>query len=206
LLASSIAQMVFCIGRHTPDGVSLLGTGFALGGNKVATTAHVTTHDHNGLVCVLPYSNSLEDYQDTTMKEIKLISASIAAFDPIRDIAILEVAGLHAVLPYALRSSDRVGSGRPIVTLGYPHADFGRHVLTQQASSVGARVLLGSVGGLKTKHIVMNVQTRPGQSGSPVFDVDGASIVAMVIGSFAPGGGGGISIGGIDRAGAWLIN
>jgi hypothetical protein len=69
--------------------------------------------------------------------------------------------------------------------------------LTEQRSSVGARIILGSQG-IKTKHLVLNVQARPGQSGSPVFSDDGKLLVAMVIGSYAPGGGGGVIVGGID--------
>jgi hypothetical protein len=69
--------------------------------------------------------------------------------------------------------------------------------LTQQRSHVGARIILGSQG-IKTKHIVLNVQAKPGQSGSPVFSEDAKVVVAMVLGSYAPGGSSGISLGGID--------
>jgi glycine cleavage system aminomethyltransferase T len=46
--------------------------------------------------------------------------------------------------------------------------------------------------------IILNVQARPGQSGSPVLLSDGRTIAAMIIGSYAPRAGGGISLGGVD--------
>lgn len=63
---------------------------------------------------------------------------------------------------------------------------------------VGARVLLGA-GGVKVKHVVLNTQTRPGQSGGPVFTADGRTVCAMITGGYSPtGAAGGIIIGGID--------
>lgn len=45
----------------------------------------------------------------------------------------------------------------------------------------------------------MNIQSRPGQSGSPIVIHESRSIAAMLIGSYAPQDNSGrISIGGID--------
>lgn len=44
----------------------------------------------------------------------------------------------------------------------------------------------------------MNIQTRPGQSGSPVFRESDSMLVAMIIGSYAPNSSGSISLGGVD--------
>ena len=70
-------------------------------------------------------------------------------------------------------------------------------VLTRQDTEIGARVLITS-GGIKAKHLVLNVQARPGQSGSPIFRTFDGQLVGVLIGSYAPGGGGGISLGGVD--------
>ena len=51
---------------------------------------------------------------------------------------------------------------------------------------------------IKSKHIVLNIQTRPGQSGSPVFRESDSMLVAMIIGSYAPNSSGSISLGGVD--------
>lgn len=123
----------------------------------------------------------------------------IANYNPIHDICILELVNSGSVtFTYNLGGSDQVGSGSPVVSLGYPHADHGRLVLTQQSSMVGARVLLGAES-VKVKHLVLNTQTRPGQSGGPVFTGDGRSVCAMIVGGYSPAGStGGISLGGID--------
>ena len=36
---------VMCVGRVSPEGLRLLGTSFAVSGNRLATTAHVTGGD-----------------------------------------------------------------------------------------------------------------------------------------------------------------
>ena len=102
-----------------------------------------------------------------------------------------------ASFPYSLGSTDNVFPGTPVVSLGFPHMDTGRLVLTQQSSLIGARVLLGN-NGIKTKHVVLNTQTRPGQSGGPVFSEDGNTVSAMIIGGYSPSGVRGISVGGVD--------
>lgn len=196
-----IANVVFALGRVRPEGVALLGTAFGVTATKLATAAHVTQHSDTDLVLVGNKVRSLLDYQDTTDSSVQLINLKIVKFDPLHDVAILEPAGagFGMTFPHTLTSSDDAPPGQSIVTLGFPHADTGRLVLTQQVSSVGARVLLGS-GPVKSKHIVLNVQTRPGQSGGPVFLAGQNKICAMIIGSYAPGGGGGISLGGVDPA------
>ena len=88
--------------------------------------------------------------------------------------------------------------GENISIFGYPHCDHGRMVLTQQNTSVGAKILINS-SGIKAKNIVLNIKSRPGQSGSPIIVPGSSSISAMLIGSYAPQvTNGGISIGGID--------
>jgi ABC-type transport system involved in cytochrome bd biosynthesis fused ATPase/permease subunit len=69
-------------------------------------------------------------------------------------------------------------------------------VLTLQPAIVGARILIAS-DGVKTKNIVINTQARSGQSGGPVFDAPKSSVVAVLLGSYAPEGGG-MRLGDID--------
>ena len=71
-------------------------------------------------------------------------------------------------------------------------------VLTQQNTSVGAKILVNS-SGIMAKNIVLNIQSRLGQSGSPIVIPASRSIVAMLIGSYTPQSNSrGISIGGIN--------
>lgn len=197
---------VFAMGRTAPGNkVQLLGTAFAVAENKLATTAHITTTDEKGLVFVLPRTMSAADYQDTTDTRIETVSATIAAYDPLNDLAIL-TGDFKCTRFYELVSADVTPPGTMVTTFGFPHADAGRLVLTQHASAVGARVIIGAEG-VKSKHIVLNTQARPGQSGSPVVNnmLGGAvgtappTVCAMVIGSYVPHGAG-ATINGIDPA------
>jgi hypothetical protein len=90
--------------------------------------------------------------------------------------------------------------GEPVTVFGFPHADLGRTVLTYQPATVGARVLETSPAGVQTKMAILNVLTRPGQSGGPVISVSDASVLGVVVGPFVPAGGGGVIVGGVDPA------
>lgn len=196
-----IGQAVLPLGRKRSGGmVSLLGTCFAVHSRQFATAAHVTGPSDDGLVAIVGRNNKLTDYQDTTDTKVKTVALKIANYDPIHDTALLEVVDnpYRASFDYTIGSTDQIFPGTPVVSLGYPHADHGRLVLTQQVSVVGARVLLG-VGGLKIKHVVLNALTRPGQSGGPVFTADGSKVCGMIVGGYVPSGTtGSISLGGID--------
>ena len=189
-------QVVLALGRTSPQGIDLLGACFALGGNHFATARHVVGNSDEGLQLVLPRSGALSDYQDTGDTRVNMAAAKIEAVDPIRDLCVVSIDG-GVDVGYTIGSTDQVGVGAPVAVFGFPHSDHGRLVLTQQDANVGARVLIES-SGIKSKHIVLNTQARPGQSGGPVFDPTTGQVVAVLIGSYAPGGGGGISLGGVD--------
>lgn len=198
---SHIGRVVLPLARMGAGSViTPLGTCFAVSPRKFATAAHVTGPSDDGLVAVVGRADSLTDYQDATEQQVHARSLKIVGYSPLHDVAILELSDAnHSVqFGYTLGSTDDIATGAPVLGLGYPHADHGRLVLTQQASMVGARVLLGAEG-MKFKHVVLNTQTRPGQSGGPVFSADGSKICAMIVGGYTPSrAGGGISLGGID--------
>jgi hypothetical protein len=194
------SQVVYAIGRIGPSGLNLLGTGFAVGEHNIATAYHVVGPDDRDLAVVVPRVSSLSDYQDTSDTSIQTIPLTLAAADPVRDLCVLETPPDTTIrLAHVLSSADKAPPGTPVVTFGFPHAPHGRMVLTQQATQVGARVLIESQN-LKSKHIVLNTQAREGQSGGPVFVANSNEVVAVLIGSYAPGGGGQISLGGVDPA------
>lgn len=195
----TIGQVVVPLGRMRPDGTVVpLGTCFAVSSRSFATAAHVIGPSDNNLMLILGKVKSLLEYQDTTDNSVRLIGARIAAYNPIRDIAIVNLIdeSTYFSFIYSLGDTDALPPGTPVVSVGYPHADTGRLVVTQQTSTVGARVLLGN-NGLKSKHVVLNTQTRPGQSGGPVFSVDGMQVRAMIVGGYSPTANG-VSINGID--------
>jgi S1-C subfamily serine protease len=194
---SAIPNAVFALGKVGPDGVKLAGTTFAL--NKpgfFATASHVAGTDDRGLVIILTSLNSLSDYQDTSNTSVQMFPVRIVAADPFHDLAVLK-ADVNVASNISIGSADEAPVGFNVSSFGFPHADHGRMVLTQQDAEIGARVLI-SCGGIKSKHLVLNTQARPGQSGSPVFRKSDGLLVAVLVGSYAPGGGGGISLGGVD--------
>lgn len=195
---SGVSNVVFALGRNGPAGVQLLGTAFAL--NKpglFATASHVAGTEGQGLVLAFKRLSEIHDYQDTGDTSLHLFPVEIAALDPFHDLAVLKATDVQIQSNISIGGADDVPVGSAVVSFGYPHADHGRMVLTQQDAEIGARVLIAS-GGIKAKHLVLNNQARPGQSGSPIFRRSDGRLVGVLVGSYAPGGGGGISLGGID--------
>lgn len=196
-----VSQAVCALGRQEGGVLNLLGTAFAVGARKIATAYHVTGANDDGLALVIPRFPNMLAYQDTSDGEVRSLPVRIVAADPLKDLCVLEIAtpGPQISFDYRLSSTDAVPTGGQVLTFGFPHATSGRMVLTQQTAHVGARILIEN-SGLKNKHIVLNTQARDGQSGGPVFDARLNQIVAIVLGSYALGGGGGISLGGVDPA------
>lgn len=198
-MLGDVSQVVFALARLEPSGIQLLGTGFAVTKDKVATAYHVVGPEGRNLVLVFPRMQSLSDYQDTTDQRVNYIPLTVVAVDPIHDLCVLQCApGTSMAFSHVLSSTDIAPTGAQVFTYGYPHANHGRMVLTQQIAHVGARVLLETQG-LKSKHIVMNTLAREGQSGGPVFDATMRNIVAVLLGNYVPGPSG-VIIAGIDPA------
>lgn len=194
------SQVVLSLARASATGLNLLGTSVVVSPRHLVTALHVVGADQANLVAIMPRSQTVDDYQDTSDPSANTIPVSIAGVDTFRDICLLELPGHVAATPgFSIGSSDEAPTGTEIVTWGFPHANHNRYVLTQQTSTVGARVLIQN-GPLNSKHVVLNVQTRPGQSGSPVFLAQAPRLIAMVVGSYAPNGGGGILLGDVDPA------
>ncbi|MGN7857985.1 S1 family peptidase [Bacillus subtilis] len=194
MVHSDLSGFIVTIARNNTNGVQLLGTGFVVGEGLIATTKHVTNGDESNLHIIMPKYN-LSDYQDTSDKQVNIMTAEIFAIDPIKDICILKIQA-SVTPPYRLIGTDNVQPGTSVVVFGYPHANYGRFVLTQQNTQIGAKILIDSYG-IKSKHIVLNTQARPGQSGGPIFDSSFQYVIGMLMGSYVPGEGG-ISLGGID--------
>ena len=192
-----IPRVVFAVGKNSPAGIQLLGTTFCLNKKGLfATASHVVGVDDTNLVIAYKELNDLSVFQDTADTNVKIFQVKISASDPFHDLAVLKT-DLDITSNISVGGADLAPPGTAISSFGFPHADHGRMVLTQQDTAVGARVLIES-GGIKAKHLILNTQARPGQSGSPVFRQSDGQLVAVLVGSYAPGGGGGISLGGVD--------
>ena len=192
-----ITRIVMPVGRINPNGVNILGTCFLLEeAGLFATASHVTQNNDNNLVIILPKEEMLSDYQDTTDTNINMLEVKILKIDPIHDTAILK-ADTNVSSNLKISSLDNINVGEPISIFGYPHANHGRMVLTKQSAEIGAKILLDS-NGIKTKHSVINVQSRPGQSGSPVIHSLSKEIVGILVGAYVPNNSGKVIIGGLD--------
>src|SRR5690348_1616218 len=190
-------QLVYVIGRVTPTGVDMLGTGFLVGRDGViATTHHVVGSTDANLVILAPHTNDINAYQDLSDTSCRPLPVAIKEIDPIRDIALLKAdIRFDSQIPQ-LGSFDAVSVGDEVGIFGYPHCVEGRRALTYQKTELGAKVLL-ETSGIKSKHAVINTQSRPGQSGSLVFSPKTNSITGLLVGAWVPGQGG-ISLGGIN--------
>jgi V8-like Glu-specific endopeptidase len=190
----NLHNIVFSVGRLTPNGVNLLGTCFLLNKeNLYATTSHVTANDENNLVIVMSSNTNLNNYQDTSDNRIQYIKAIIKAVDPIRDIAILSVEKGTNYSNIHFNSTDKMNVKDKVSIIGFPHCTMGRQVLTYQETIIGAKILI-ETSGVKSKNLVLNIQTRPGQSGSPIFNTNDSTLVGMIIGSYVPSTAGGVFI------------
>jgi hypothetical protein len=193
----TLHQKIYTVGRITPTGVKLLGTCFSLNQKGLfATASHVTNNDNTNLVIFINNNTNLTTYQDTANNSGQTIVVSIYKVDPIRDICILQVEQ-NVFSDLVIGGSDDTNVGENVGIVGFPHCVNGRNVLTYQSTEIGAKVLI-EASGIKSKHLILNIQTRPGQSGSPIFRLSDSRVIGMIIGSYVPNTGGSISLGGID--------
>jgi hypothetical protein len=177
----------------------MLGTGFLINNNgHIVTTKHVVGNDDKNLVVLFPHIDNLNSYQDLSNNSCQPIPVKVKDIDPFKDIAILESPNIRysgSIPP--IGSFDNIDVGEMVEIFGFPHCIHGRRALTLQRASIGAKVLLTS-SDIKSKHAVINIQSRPGQSGSLVFSARNNCIAGILIGAWAPITGGGISLGGIN--------
>jgi S1-C subfamily serine protease len=196
-------QITFTIARvHENNQGEMLGTGFLIaGGHYIVTPRHVVGDNDNNLCIITPSLTSFDEYQDTTLTTANFCYVHIVKSDPFNDIVILEPVDKLFTVPNIsfptidLGSTDKVQVGDEIMIFGFPHCVEGRRVLVMQKAMVGAKVMLNS-NGIKSKYLIINTQTRPGQSGSVIYSARHNLIVGMLIGAFAPNSG--ISLGGIN--------
>lgn len=134
----------------------------------------------------MPHISDINTYQDIADNSCQPVPAIVQDINPITDICILQVEGLsfNGVL-LRLDSLDNVAVGDKIGMFGFPHCVMGRRVLTYREAEIGAKMLL-ETSGIKSKYATLNMQTRPGQSGSLVFCHKTGHIVGMLIGTYAP--------------------
>lgn len=190
------SQIVLVIGRIQNNMINMLGTCFSIkNGKYIVVPRHVIGDSDENLSIILPSMTSISEYQDTTTTRCAHVGVKIVATDPFRNISILQPIIPIRMPEVSLGDTDDLKVMDQTFIVGFPHCTEGRKVLTIQEADVGAKILL-ETNNIKSKYIVVNTQTRPGQSGSLIYNSKNNKIVAMLIGAFAPESG--ISLGGIN--------
>ncbi len=175
--------------------ITMLGTGFLVGKDLVVTTKHVISSYTTNLSVIVENGNKYNDYQDVTSTTCTSLSAEMIGENPFADIAILRIQGDYSGKLISLGSLDEVSVFDTLWIFGFPHCVEGRKVFTMQQAELGAKILLNS-NGIKSKYSVLNIQSRPGQSGSVVYSPRKRKIIGMLVGAYAIDSG--ISLGGIN--------
>ena len=184
-------QITLVVGKYNKDTqlVDMLGTGFLISNDgKVITARHVIGNEYNNLCVLLPHIPNINVYQDVTDFSCRSTSAVVEDINPITDLCILKTGLIfNGTLP-SLESLDNIYVGEKIGMFGFPHCVMGRRVLTYQETEIGAKMLL-ETSGVKSKYATINIQTRPGQSASLVFNLKTGAIIGLLIGTYAPSSG-----------------
>lgn len=191
---------VVVVGAVNAGEVRFLGTGFLVSNDKIITSRHVIKGFSSNLVVSPSEIDDFNSYQDTTINKFRCLSVDVIEEDPIRDLCVLKLKEDNFSGPVLVLSSlDDITVSDEVGILGFPHCNENRKVLTFQTARVGAKVLLSS-GNIKSKHAVINVQSRPGQSGSLIFNLKNNSVIGILVGAYANNSMGSVMVGGINPA------
>lgn len=179
----------YVIGKYNNESklINMLGTGFLIDNNHIVTTLHVVNGNDFNLRFLLPHISNINDFQDVDNNKCAAFPLKIIAADPIKDLCILEIEGIKMEVnnKWEIGCLEETSVGEKIGIWGYPHCVEGRRVLTYQETELGAKMIMSS-GGIKCKYGTINIQTRPGQSGSPVYNLLTNRVIGILVGAYAP--------------------
>lgn len=174
----------FVIGRRKDSGIQPLGTTFIVG-HTLVTALHVINSDDRDIVMLMPKVGNINQYQDASDSSCRTIPIHIKNSIPPLDLCTLELSnGLHIqTQSWELGNLDNCFVGEELGIWGFPHCNEGRVVLTFQKAELGAKLLMEN-SGIKTKYGTINMLSRPGQSGSPVFSIGTGLLVGILVGAY----------------------
>lgn len=192
-------SLVVMVGiKDANNNVLLLGTGFALPKKGYFVTCrHVLGDRTDHIVLVLADRYDSDGYQDASKHKCRMIDVkAVDSVNPLCDLIILKTDSVTLDIP-SLGDLDAIQVGDEVDIVGFPHCvnDWQMHILTVQRTRVGAKVLRESQT-IKYKYAILNVQTRPGQSGSLVYSPRLQKVIGILVGGYSISSG--ISLGGIN--------
>lgn len=158
-LTSGLQTSVVSVGGKACSYIAS-GSGFFVSHDLVVTNAHVVA--------------GMKDPEVFTNSNLTF-SAKAVVFDPDNDVAILKIDSPDRIPVPLADYEPPVGEG--VVALGFPeagpyHASPGKVTMVLNARGES---IYGKATSLQ-KHIVLDIQVRPGNSGGPVVDRDGAVV------------------------------
>ena len=200
----SATDYIFLLGHSGPDGITPLGTIFSLKRpGFFATCAHVAGNKEKGLVLIKNTARRLSDYQDQSSNECIAYPVSIHSTHPFYDLTVIRLEGGSPgddFTPHlAIGNLDHASIGTPCTTIGFPHLDSGRRILTLQSCELGAKTIL-SPPPLRVRYGVINLLARQGQSGSPIVNNETKEIIAVLCGAYLPDNGVRVITAGVEVA------
>ncbi|MCE5285055.1 MAG: serine protease [Pelosinus sp.] len=152
---------------NTDDTYTHLGTGFFIAPDLIVTNYHVIADCET---ISIKYSNDLS------------ASATIAAKDPVNDLALLKVAKAEpSIIPLSLADIQNCKESDPVYTLGYPLSDIlGTNAKLGQG-------IINSLSGIKDdiRMFQISIPIQPGNSGGPLINAKG-QVVGVVSGTLNP--------------------
>ncbi|MCM2678898.1 S1 family peptidase [Echinimonas agarilytica] len=188
-LIESVKPSIVGVGLYDPlaaPKATLMATGFAVaGGDLIATNAHAVPEldpsRKQNIAVLLPGRHSSRVYE-----------ATLVAKDEVHDLAILRIRG-HNLPPLTL-SNMEVKEGLDIAFTGFPIGTMlGLHPVTHKgmiASIAPVMLPVANVSELTAAQLKilrnpysvfqLNATAYPGNSGSPVYDVDSGEVVAII--------------------------
>jgi S1-C subfamily serine protease len=162
-IARALGSVVHVRAESRRCDAAQVGSGWVLSPGRIATNAHVVAGSETVRVSVRGAGRERR--------------ARVVAFDPRRDVAVLDVTGLDVP---ALRQGAALSAGDAAVVAGFPGDDglwVGGARVRDTLTARGADIY-GSPGVVREVYS-LRAQVRQGASGGPVLDPDGA-VVGMV--------------------------
>lgn len=186
-----IKPAIVVVGTHNKTSnpqFTIRGTGFVIGdGNLVATNAHV-------LAEALPDGTSLAILARLPSGELQQRRAHAVAADKEHDLAVMRVEG-PALPRMAIRNSDSAREGQPVAFTGFPIGGaLGFSPVTHRgmisaitpialpsatAQQLNEKLIRRLKGG-SFNIFQLDATAYPGNSGSPMFDVDSGEVIGII--------------------------